>query len=274
MTSPATREPPVAASQSFTLDKLFDEAAGLVNPPEEQIEAARNASEEQAATAETTGQLTLPQFTPPANGLNVTSELTKNTYTIGAQIGEGSFGTVYDATDVWFNELAVKVLKPIGTFEQIQLAANQEFVKLLNLRHPNVTHVADAFEFQHTFYIITERCHAPLTNLFTIVKLVGSVWVRPLARCLLQAVHFLHVSGYVHQDIHFGNVFMQFHRNEMGEKTTGTMTFKLGDLGITKHFRKSTHRTRCSIRACCRPNIWTPHGSRNQAPAWTSITAG
>ena len=67
-------------------------------------------------------------------------------------------------------------------------------------------------------------------------QLNGSVWVRPIARCLLQAVHFLHVAGYVHQDIHFGNVFMSFLRNEMGSTHTDTMTFKLADLGIAKLF--------------------------------------
>jgi len=227
------------ADDEFSLDKLFDEASALVNPPEEQIRSALDAAEAQAAAApsvESSGQLTLPQFTPPVAGLSVTSLRTGNTYTIGRQIGEGAFGTVYEATDVWLNELAVKVLKPRGTYEQIQQAASQEFVKLLTLRHTNVTHVLDAFEFQHTFYIVTERCFAPLSDLFQLENLNGALWVQPIARCLLQAVHFLHVAGYVHQDIHFGNVFMQFHRNEMGDSTSTSMTFKLADLGIAKLF--------------------------------------
>ncbi|MGD9946018.1 MAG: serine/threonine protein kinase, partial [Burkholderiaceae bacterium] len=173
-----------------------------------------------------------------SSDLTITSMMTGNTYTIGRVLGEGSFGTVYEATDVWLNELAVKVLKPHGTYEQIQQAAASEFQKLLQLRHSHVTHVVDAFEFQHTFYIVTERCFAPLSDLFRMEQLNGPLWVRPVARCLLQAVHFLHVAGYVHQDIHFGNVFMQFHRNEMGSDDTNatSMTFKLADLGIAKLF--------------------------------------
>jgi serine/threonine protein kinase len=229
-------------SEAIGVEDGFVQKSDLVNPPEEQIEEALNVAEEHSATveagAERSGQLVLPQFTPPVAGLTVTSMMTGNTYTIGPVFGEGAFGTVYEATDVWFNELAVKVLKPRGTYQQIQQAASNEFVKLLQLRHSHVTHVVDAFEFQHTFYIVTERCCAPLSDLFRMEHLNGPVWVRPVARCLLQAVHFLHVAGYVHQDIHFGNIFMQFHRNEMGgdDSNPTSMTFKLADLGIAKLF--------------------------------------
>jgi serine/threonine protein kinase len=239
MSAEAPQEPP---KEPFSLSKLFDEAFDLVNPPDDQVEDAFSVAEEKAATAEAgaepSGQLAFPQFTPPVAGMTVTSMMTGNTYTIGRVLGEGAFGTVYEATDVWLNELAVKVLKPRGTYEQIQQAATSEIQKLLQLRHSHVTHVVDAFEFQHTFYIVTERCFAPLSDLFRMEQLNGPVWVRPVARCLLQAVHFLHVAGYVHQDIHFGNVFMQFHRNEMGgdDANPTSMTFKLADLGIAKLF--------------------------------------
>jgi len=107
----------------------------------------------------------LPQFTPPHKGLVITSFNTKTTYLIGDYLGEGSFGTVYGVTDVWKNDLAVKVRKPNGKYEQVQKAANNEFTKLLTLRHPNVTYVFDAFEFNHAFYIVTEKCYAPVDTL-------------------------------------------------------------------------------------------------------------
>lgn len=246
MTTTTSPQPerPDNSQQSAPLDigKLLDEAFDFVNPPEDQIDQALSVAEEKSANvdagADTSGQLPLPQFTPPVEGLAITSLTTGNTYTIGKELGSGAFGTVYAGTDVWLNELAIKVLKPRGTYEQIQQAASQEFAKLFQLRHTHVTHVLDAFEFQDTFYIVTERCFAPLSDLFKMEHLNGPVWVLPVARCLLQAVHFLHVAGYVHQDIHFGNVFMQFHRNEMGgeEPAAVSMTFKLGDLGIAKLF--------------------------------------
>ena len=49
----------------------------------------------------------------PAQGETITSLRTGNTYTIGQMVGEGNFGIVYSCRDVWDNDLAVKVLKPV-----------------------------------------------------------------------------------------------------------------------------------------------------------------
>lgn len=49
----------------------------------------------------------------PSPGEVITSSATGNTYTIGNKIGEGNFGVVFSCKDVWENELAVKVMKPV-----------------------------------------------------------------------------------------------------------------------------------------------------------------
>jgi serine/threonine protein kinase len=135
----------------------------------------------------------------PTPGDTITSVLTNNTYTMGPKIGEGNFGVVYGCTDTWENDLAAKVLKqPVGrTFDETMAAAEAEFRKLLLLRHPNVTYVYDAFHFRNACYIVTERCYGPVTNLFiNVPDFNGQLWIRPIARCLLQAVHYLHLNNY------------------------------------------------------------------------------
>lgn len=164
----------------------------------------------------------------------IQSLLTGNTYTMGEMIGEGAFSYVYACKDVWENDLAVKVLKPIGTYEKVKNAASAEFIKLLELRNPYITFVYDAFEYRDTFYIITEYCHQPLTWLFSIKDFNGLIWIIPIARCLLQAVQYLHINNYVHQDIHLGNVFAAFVKDEMVPDTQSIIQFKLGDLGVAK----------------------------------------
>ncbi len=155
---------------------------------------------------------------------------------MGEQIGEGHFGLVYGCVDTWNNSLAAKVLKPLAPHDKLEASALAELQKLLLLRHPHITYVFDAFEFRDTFYIITERCHCPLTTLLTLDQYDGFAWLKPVARCLLQAVHYAHISGYAHQDIHLGNVFAAFVRNEMNSEDPGAIQFKLGDLGIAKVF--------------------------------------
>ena len=101
---------------------------------------------------------------------------------------------------------------------------------------PNVTYVYDAFEFRDAFYIVTEGCHSPLRDLLTWDEFNGWLWIKAIARGLLQAVHYLHTWHYAHQDIHAGNVFTAFTRDDMTEVRAAQ--FKLGDLGITKVFEE------------------------------------
>ena len=165
-------------------------------------------------------------FVNPQPGEVVTSLNTGNTYTIGDKIGEGNFGQVFACSDGWDNDLAVKVLKPSGTYEEVRDRAMAEVQKLFALRHPNVTYVYDAFEYRDTFYIVTERCHFSGHDLFRLPGFVGKLRVMPIARSVLQAVHYLHLSGYVHQDIHPGNVFVRIARNEFLKEPLPGMRFK------------------------------------------------
>jgi len=171
----------------------------------------------------------------PAPGEVIATKVTGHTYTIGQPIGEGSFGIVYECKDEWENELAVKVLKPVGTYEKVRAAADAEFRKLVHLRHPNITFVHDLFEYRNAFYIVTERCHLSLAVFFRNPTFEGPLWVRPIARCLLQAVSFLHLNGYVHQDIHFGNIFAAILKDDVvPDGGHEVWKFKLGDLGVTR----------------------------------------
>jgi eukaryotic-like serine/threonine-protein kinase len=179
------------------------------------------------------------QVIPPAEGEIITSEMTGNTYTMGQEIGEGHFGRVFSCADVWGNELAAKVMKPIGPYEKVKTSTEEEFRKLLLLRHPNITYLHDAWEFRDTFYLITERCSSSLAGLLASEWFDGRIWLRGIARCLLQAVHFIHINRYCHQDIHPGNVFTTFARDELASETPQealVVQFKLGDLGVAKLF--------------------------------------
>lgn len=174
--------------------------------------------------------------TPPTVGEIIISEATGISYTMGEKIGEGHFGLVYGCVDAWRNHLAAKVMKPLGPPEKVRAATEAELGKLLRLRHPHITYVFDAFEYRDTFYIITERCYCPLRQLFDLKDFVGTDWLKPIARCLLQAVNYAHINQYAHQDIHLGNVFASFAKNEMNADDPGAIQFKLGDLGVAKLF--------------------------------------
>lgn len=178
-------------------------------------------------------QLAFKNFTPPAPGEGMTYR--EVTYFIGREIGKGTFGVVYECTDSWGNELAAKVLLPRKQpYEIIRDNWAKEFEALVTFRHPFITHIFAAFEYRDTFYLITERCHDTLNNLFAIENYNGFTWIMPIARCVLQALHFLHGARVVHKDLHPGNVFTSIIKDELIPDKYNAMRFKIGDLGISK----------------------------------------
>src|SRR6266540_6056812 len=116
-----------------------------------------------------------PQLPPPASTRQITYpregevvSFQNRLYRLGEPIGQGGFGIVYACTDDWGNSLAAKVLLPQGRpYEVVEQDWQRELRNLVTLRHPNITHVYDAFEWRDTFYIITERCDQTLKQLIS-----------------------------------------------------------------------------------------------------------
>lgn len=177
---------------------------------------------------------TAPGTGLPATGDTIANPATGMTYTIGERIGEGIHGVVFACTDVWGNDLAAKVFKPFAACEAIRARARAEVDKLLRLRSPYITFLYDAFEYEGSFCIVLERCHWELRTLLLKGGFDGEAWIRPVARCLLQAIHCLHACGVVHQDIHQGNLFASFAGREMTPEQRAGIPFKLGDFGVAK----------------------------------------
>lgn len=152
-------------------------------------------------------------------------------YHIGTPIGQGYYGIVYDCTDDWGNELVAKVLKPRGSFQQVADRWQREAGVLTTMRHPNITYIHDAFVYRNLFYLIIEKCLYPLS---AELHLASELWLPQMARDLLQAIHYIHRAGWVHKDIHVGNVFVSATKDPFDEAREPVIGFKLGDFGISR----------------------------------------
>lgn len=176
---------------------------------------------------------TLPQVVPfhaPVRGSTITNG-SNGTYFIGERIGSGSFGDVYECTDEWANALVVKVLKPSLPFEQMWRRWESEVENLMRMRHPNITYMHDAFVHEHIFYIVVEKC---LYSLDRVLSRVDENWVVHIARDVLQGLAFVHRHGYVHKDVHPGNIFVSLTSDAIDRESGPYLSFKLGDLGIAR----------------------------------------
>jgi serine/threonine protein kinase len=173
------------------------------------------------------------QFRTPAKGETIVHDGRR--YFIGDQIGRGGFGVVFECTDEWDNALVAKILLPQERpYAQVRMSWIEEFGKLLELRHPNITFLHDAFEHEDTFYLVIERCSFPLTEIITHKKLDADLWIPYVARDVLQALDYIHGRGYVHKDLHPGNVFVTETRTRRVLLKEPVWSFKVGDLGLTR----------------------------------------
>jgi serine/threonine-protein kinase len=173
------------------------------------------------------------QFRPPQGGEVIDND--GHLYFIGPVLGAGGFGTVYECTDEWANDLVAKVLLPHNrSYEIVRDQWLQELDNLVLLRHPNITYIHDAFEYQDTFYLIMERCSWPLFDLIQMPEVRCELWLPYVARDILQALEFIHQNGYVHKDLHPGNIFASQVRDRMDPLKEPIWLFKIGDLGISR----------------------------------------
>jgi serine/threonine-protein kinase len=173
------------------------------------------------------------EFVPPEKGERILCEETG--YYIGDFIANGGFGAVYECTDDWGNNLIAKVLLPQNkTYEQVKDEWQTELRNLVQLRHPNITFIYQAFEYRNTFYLIVERCSFPLISLIERRNDDGDKWLPYIARDVLHALDFIHKLGYVHKDLHPGNIFVSHRYDYMNPSKDREWSFKIGDLGISR----------------------------------------
>lgn len=173
------------------------------------------------------------RFRPPEKGEVIVNQ--ERHYFIGEKIGQGGFGVVYECTDDWGNPLVAKVLLPHERpYSEVRKSWLEESGKLLELRHPNITYVHDAFEYEDTFYLVIERCSFPLRDTITSKGVDADRWIPYVARDVLQALDYIHARGYVHKDLHPGNVFVSETRQRAAFFNQAVWSFKVGDLGLTR----------------------------------------
>jgi len=156
-------------------------------------------------------------------------------YYMGEKIDEGAFGAAYECTDDWSNQLVAKVLLPQNRpYDTVKNCWLTEFNNLIQLRHPNITYIHQAFEYRDTFYLIVERCASTLGQLISWPDINGNIWLPYVARDILHGLDYIHKNNYVHKDIHPGNIFIAKQFDMMVPKKDPVWSFKIGDLGISR----------------------------------------
>jgi serine/threonine-protein kinase len=141
----------------------------------------------------------------PTPGTSLAS--TRGTYVVGNLIGDGQYGSVYETRGPFDELYALKMYRPANRhYETVKQEWSAEMKRLESFRHPNIVYIYDAFEVNHLFYIVLERCDTSLRVLSQ--QPFHDALLFELTRQLLMALSYLHDMGLVHADLHGGNVLV------------------------------------------------------------------
>ena len=180
----------------------------------------------------------------PIPGTTLTS--TRGNYTVGALIGDGQYGSVYECIGPFDQPYALKMLRPANKpYQVVKEEWSREMQRLESFRHPNIVYIHDAFENNFLFYLSLERCDTSLRALLG-RPMPDALFVE-IARQLLMTLAYLHDNGVVHSDLHAGNVLIsQIDRQPI---------VKITDFGVAHQLEGSTRWFRPQV---ANPKILTP----------------
>ncbi len=180
----------------------------------------------------------------PIPGTTLTSS--RGTYVVGALIGDGQYGSVYECIGPFDQRYALKMLRPANkSYQAVRDEWSAELQRLERFRHPNIVYIHDAFEHNYLFYLALERCDTSLKAL--IGRPFPDLLLAEICRQLLMTLQYLHDSGVVHSDLHPGNVLIsQIDRSPI---------VKLTDFGVAHQLQGNTRWFRPQV---ANPKILTP----------------
>lgn len=158
-------------------------------------------------------------------------------FTLGTQIGEGTFGTVWDATHVaTSNRFAVKKFEVAGRPKEVIDEFNNEIATLKMIEHEGIIQFEDYFKTDTHIHLVTELVYGgDLMENIIQRGCISEEATRAIVTNILNALIYLHSWRFVHRDIKPANILMVGPNDPVG--------VKICDFGVTTMLTDSGHCT-------------------------------
>lgn len=133
------------------------------------------------------------------------------TYYLGHQIAKGHFSTIYKTTDIWRNNLVVKIYDN----KIKEKLFNNEVKQLKRFASLNVVSLYEAFSYDKFHFLIMENFGVAISRIKTEDFNTKIKIFMECARSLLQTLHIIHQENFIHGDINPQNVLINIQDNKL-----------------------------------------------------------
>ncbi|CAO1365326.1 unnamed protein product [Diamesa hyperborea] len=143
------------------------------------------------------------------------------------KVGEGSYGTVYQAHDTKTNELvALKRVIMDREYEGFPITAVREIKILRQLNHKNVVKLIEVISHEKDIYLVFEYMNHDLMGLLANKYICfNEQSILCIIKQILEGLQYCHSKNFLHRDLKCSNILL----NNKGE-------VKLGDFGLSRFY--------------------------------------
>ncbi|XP_053576585.1 serine/threonine-protein kinase 33 [Bombina bombina] len=194
-------------------------------------------------------------------------------YIFGRKLGQGSFGTVIEATHTETGkQWAIKKVnkEKAGTSAVKLLEREVNILKIVN--HDHIIHLEEVFETPKRVYLVMELCEqGELKGVLHRKKRFSETETRHIIRSLGSAVAYLHKKDIVHRDLKLENILVKSDEQTNEEETK--LNIKVTDFGLAvqkggvgiENMLQST----CGTPIYMAPEVINAHDYSRQCDIWS-----
>jgi calcium-dependent protein kinase len=157
-------------------------------------------------------------------------------YIIGKKIGSGSYGTVYEATNIIFKSRVA--MKMIIKHENMNSSTIKDEIDILKkLSHPNIVKIYEFYESTNCFYLINEFCDQGELYNYINNCLLNEQQLSIIFYQVFSGLCYLHENNILHRDIKPENILISKKEQDLNTKEE-YFWIKIIDFGTAKIFEK------------------------------------